>query len=223
MEATLLVVVLITLFIRWLVLSGKMSAMQQRIELLAADQTQPALTRRVYALEQAVQELRAIRPAEVAPAPPASTVVGSPAREREDAQPEPKPAVPEPVISQPVVPQPEPSRVWESIKLCSFCGRSLPEPPTICECRSVEVTPALGTEPEPGPVNISPMQQPLPAMPTFSQRVRESMQGEEWEAVVGGSWLNKLGVLVLVIGIALFLGYSFTQMAPGAARRLGSA
>ncbi len=44
------------------------------------------------------------------------------------------------------------------------------------------------------------------------------MKGEEWEAVVGGSWLNKLGVLVLVIGIALFLGYSFTQSGPGRPR-----
>ena len=40
------------------------------------------------------------------------------------------------------------------------------------------------------------------------------MSGEEWEAIVGGSWLNKLGVFVLVIGIALFLGYSFTRMGP---------
>jgi uncharacterized membrane protein len=36
----------------------------------------------------------------------------------------------------------------------------------------------------------------------------------EWEALVGGSWLNKAGVLVLVIGLALFLWYSFGQMGP---------
>ncbi len=41
------------------------------------------------------------------------------------------------------------------------------------------------------------------------------MGGQEWEAVVGGSWLNKLGVLVLVIGIALLLGYEFTRVGPG--------
>jgi uncharacterized membrane protein len=34
--------------------------------------------------------------------------------------------------------------------------------------------------------------------------------GEEWEAIIGGSWLNKLGVLVLVIGLALFVGYSIS-------------
>jgi hypothetical protein len=31
---------------------------------------------------------------------------------------------------------------------------------------------------------------------------------------LGGNWLNKIGMLVLVIGIALLLGYSFTHMGP---------
>ena len=37
----------------------------------------------------------------------------------------------------------------------------------------------------------------------------------QWEAALGGSWLNKVGVLVLVIGLALFLWYSFGRMGPG--------
>jgi hypothetical protein len=36
----------------------------------------------------------------------------------------------------------------------------------------------------------------------------------EWETLVGGNCLNKLGVLILVIGIALALGYSFTRIGP---------
>jgi hypothetical protein len=36
----------------------------------------------------------------------------------------------------------------------------------------------------------------------------------DWETLVGGNWLNKLGVLILVIGIALALGYSFTRIGP---------
>jgi hypothetical protein len=50
--------------------------------------------------------------------------------------------------------------------------------------------------------------------PTWSERLRERVQGEEWEAVVGGNWLNKLGVLVTVIGLALFLSYSLSHMGP---------
>ena len=49
---------------------------------------------------------------------------------------------------------------------------------------------------------------------TWRDQFRESMGGQEWVAVVGGSWLNKLGVLVLVIGIALLLGYEFTRVGP---------
>jgi hypothetical protein len=36
----------------------------------------------------------------------------------------------------------------------------------------------------------------------------------DWEALVGGNWLNKLGVFILVIGLALALGYSFTLIGP---------
>ncbi len=34
-------------------------------------------------------------------------------------------------------------------------------------------------------------------------RNRFGLAGAQWEAIIGGSWLNKLGVLVFVIGIAL--------------------
>jgi uncharacterized membrane protein len=39
---------------------------------------------------------------------------------------------------------------------------------------------------------------------------RRQPAGREWEAIIGGSWLNKLGVLVFVIGLSLFVGYSLT-------------
>jgi uncharacterized membrane protein len=42
----------------------------------------------------------------------------------------------------------------------------------------------------------------------------------DWEAMLGGNWLNKLGVLILVIGIALALGYSYTKLGP--AGRVGT-
>lgn len=181
MESVLLVGVLITLFVRWLVLSGKLNTMQQKIELLAADATQPMLIARVYALEQAMKELRAVSPADVPVTPPQ----------------------PQPVVPVPVAVQPETPRVWEPVKL-----EPMPPPPPI-------------SEPEPVSAPSFPMAAEEPVGPSLSQRVRQSMQGEEWEAVVGGSWLNKLGVLVLVIGIALFLGYSFTQVGPAGRAAIG--
>ncbi|MGC4053061.1 MAG: DUF2339 domain-containing protein [Paludibaculum sp.] len=50
--------------------------------------------------------------------------------------------------------------------------------------------------------------------PTLSDRLRQMVGDDEWESLVGGSLLNKLGAFVLVIGLVLFLGYSFTQMGP---------
>ena len=38
---------------------------------------------------------------------------------------------------------------------------------------------------------------------------------------MGASWLNRIGALVLVIGIALFLGYSLTQLGPGGKVAIG--
>ncbi|MBC8165095.1 MAG: DUF2339 domain-containing protein [Bryobacteraceae bacterium] len=46
---------------------------------------------------------------------------------------------------------------------------------------------------------------------------------EDWETQVGTNWLNRLGALVLVIGIALFLGYSITQLGPAGKIGVGAA
>jgi len=57
----------------------------------------------------------------------------------------------------------------------------------------------------------------------WSQRIRDQIAGEEWESIVGGSWLNKLGVLVLVIGVALFLGYALKHLGPAGRVAVGFA
>ena len=68
---------------------------------------------------------------------------------------------------------------------------------------------------------------PKQAVPSaVAPQVRAAMSGqpsaeEGWEAVVGGSWLNKIGVLVLVVGIALFIGYSLTQLGPAGRLAVG--
>ena len=59
-----------------------------------------------------------------------------------------------------------------------------------------------------------------PVAPSPANRLRALLGNDEWEALVGGSLLNKIGAVVLVIGIALFLAYSFGRMSAAAARRL---
>lgn len=84
---------------------------------------------------------------------------------------------------------------------------------TVEEVRTPVVPPPLPIQ---IPVAVPP---PLPAMAPEPVRA-ESMLDQQvrksggWEELIGGNLLNKLGALVLVIGIALFLSYSFARMGP---------
>ena len=71
------------------------------------------------------------------------------------------------------------------------------------------------TPPPERPAVVRPWTPPTPPpVPAFASVAAPKRSSEEWEALLGGNWLNKIGVLVLVIGIALLLGYSFTHMGP---------
>ncbi len=98
----------------------------------------------------------------------------------------------------------------------------VPPPPPVVEPVSI-VVPELDPAPEPTPVFTTSalFREPAPPQRTWRHQLRESMGGQEWESVVGGNWLNKLGVLVLVIGIALLLGYEFTRVGPGGRVAIG--
>jgi uncharacterized membrane protein len=90
--------------------------------------------------------------------------------------------------------------------------------------------PPLPPEPKPEPVRVQwipaapilPKPQippievpPAPEAPNLADNLAtlaEKTGG--WEALIGGNILNKLGALILVIGIALFLSYSFAHMGP---------
>lgn len=52
-----------------------------------------------------------------------------------------------------------------------------------------------------------------PSLPTPEAAAARQVS-RDWEATLGGNWLNKAGVLLLVIGIALAMGYSFAHIGP---------
>jgi uncharacterized membrane protein len=71
--------------------------------------------------------------------------------------------------------------------------------------------------PPPAPAPDVPLPEPVRQMfqPVAAPVRRTS---EEWEALIGGNWVNKIGVFVAVIGLALLLNYAYTQL--GAAGRV---
>lgn len=69
-------------------------------------------------------------------------------------------------------------------------------------------------QPEPVAIEIKPTVAPYAPPPVDLPQPAAARSTEDWEALLGGNWLNKIGVFVLVVGIALALGYSFTQFGP---------
>jgi len=55
------------------------------------------------------------------------------------------------------------------------------------------------------------------------EQIQGSFGGEEWEAIIGGNLLNKVGGLILAIGVALFLNYSYGSLGPAGRVALGYA
>jgi len=98
----------------------------------------------------------------------------------------------------PEPPKPEPVRV---------------QPPPI----PVVVVPPPIFAPKPRPVPPpapTPIVTPKPIHVAVAAPPRKRLANDELEALVGGSIINKIGAFILVIGIALFLGYSFGHLGP---------
>uniref|UniRef100_Q02BH4 Membrane protein-like protein n=1 Tax=Solibacter usitatus (strain Ellin6076) TaxID=234267 RepID=Q02BH4_SOLUE len=55
---------------------------------------------------------------------------------------------------------------------------------------------------------------PPAATPRVEEEVHAWRSSEEWEALIGGNWANKLGVFVTVIALALLLKYAYAQLGP---------
>jgi hypothetical protein len=93
--------------------------------------------------------------------------------------------------------------------------------------RPVVAPPVAPPPPQPRPaVVVAPMVEPPkwdrpPGLSLTGQEARPASHGptprpapRDWETILGGNWVNKIGVFVLVVGLALLLRYSFTQFGP---------
>lgn len=77
----------------------------------------------------------------------------------------------------------------------------------------VRLPPVVAPEPIPTPIP-EPAPEPSAEIAFGSAPMPPVPESEDWEAVIGGNLLNKAGALILIIGIALFLGYSLKQFGP---------
>jgi hypothetical protein len=127
---------------------------------------------------------------------------------------------------------PPPSVTWKAEAVPAAPPVSVPAAP---EAASFLAVPAHEAE---APAPAAPVPSPMPELlepappltaPAETQPIeqpetaRKPVSQEEWEELVGGSWLNKLGVVVLVIGLALFLGYSLKYFGPAGRVAIGLA
>src|ERR1017187_3565572 len=187
METFLLIVVIAVALIRWIYLRQRLSEMSGRIDALA----------RLVVQSQA----RSITAASARPAPPPTPM------------PEMHPVAPVP--PQPAAPAPPPP---PHIVPPTVATPPLPhfEPPipAFQPAASVSMPPAQATVP-PTPVFDAPVFGPPTLAIEAPAPVSPRRSTADWEALVGGNLLNKAGVFVLVIFIALLLSYAFNRMGPG--------
>lgn len=154
------------------------------------------ITARVHALER---ELTQSRAAEVAPPPAAK----EPAAEAHPA--------PASAVLLPAIPADSPSRVAAE----AWVPRNAP--PAI---RPTPVAPSVSSEPATTTAASIPLRPVAPAAsdfaapepePSLFHRFQSSLDVEE---MLGTDWLNKLGIILLVLGIAFFLAYQLKAMGP---------
>ncbi len=92
-------------------------------------------------------------------------------------------------------------------------------PPPMVRPEPVRPEPVQLVAPEAYLVRKPPVERPAPAPPVVApprvaEEVHASRSSEEWEALIGGNWANKLGVFVTVIALALLLKYAYAQLGP---------
>jgi uncharacterized membrane protein len=138
----------------------------------------------------------------------------APAGMAEDEAPA-EPAAPaKPVAAPPPVPPVEPTATPAALDAAA--------PPTAAR-------PSGAVPDDVVPPAAAPADRAVPPVATRTAAARKPRPGlrpaagTDWEEVIGGDWLNKLGALVLVVGIALLLAYSVARMGPAGRVALGLA
>src|SRR5579871_3519090 len=217
---------MVVLLVRWAMLRSRLAEIENRLQQESDRRTDSEAKVAKLTLRISELELRTQRPLESRPAEPKMA-------EPKPVEPKPPELKPEPAVKPAAMPPPIER---PAVRICQFCGREVTHGAAICFCGAVidyavaiqQETKAAATAPPPLPTTAPEVSVPATptAMPSFApvvasepreslrDRLRKRAGDQEWEAIVGGNWLNKVGVLVLVIGITLLLGYEFGRVGP---------
>jgi uncharacterized membrane protein len=211
-DTYLLILVIAIAVIRWIYVRQRFSEMSARIDALS----------RIVAQSQArpITAPAPARPAAPPPPPPKPEAPPvAPAVTPPPPKPEAQPAaqvVPPPLPVAPPVVEPVPHFAppslasWIQTPEGQWTWGSQPAASVAVPPAPSTVTPTPPVE-APAPAFEPPT--PSPQLPTPAVAPRRSFA--DWEALVGGNLFNKLGILLIVIALAVLLGYAVKYMGPG--------
>ena len=195
----------VVLFGPWVLLFSTRRRMRQERQDNAARLTD--LTGRVHELEQSLKQVQAAQ--------------SSPAERKQQLH------VQEPVYQQQPVVRPEaiqthaepaaPASAMEPKRPSKLVSGA----PAQAQTSVVTEQPPLNAPHAPPPPPVSPpiaarQQEPLPSatQPAASGWFDSVKGGLNFEEALGANWLNKIGIVILVFGVAFFLAYQLRQVGP---------
>ena len=121
-------------------------------------------------------------------------------------------SAPPPVSSTPIFPRPSPSAGESSPPLAAaenWVKQRPLEPPIAVDSHTSNRLPAPANSPVTRPPDTTFAA--LRSSPSLSDRIKSSLDLEE---MLGTNWLNKLGIVILVLGVAFFLAYQLKTLGP---------
>ena len=200
MEFFFIVILAIGLFVLWLRSQDTTSSLRDDIA---------RLEREIGFLQSQLSSLVKAQAASASPHPAQE----SPAKEIKAApQPVPQPAPPRPEPQQPAPPTPTAAQHAPPPAIAAF---KPPAPPPIPVPPAAIPKPAPPVPPPvlPRPV-VEPPKPPAPVPSAFDRKATAREAVFSLEQTLGANWLNKIGIAILVIGLAFFLAVKLQTWGP---------
>jgi len=159
------------------------------------------LAGRLHALEREVREVRELRAGSPVSPQAAQKIAGA------EKTPAASTAVPDKLPVAPPTPPPSAADAWVTHKP----GIPFPAPPASAPPPPSPAPPAPAAPSQPRIPASSPTFAATEIAPSLFDRFKSSLDIEE---MLGTNWLNKLGIILLVLGVAFFLSYELKAMGP---------